>query len=134
MAVGRLLVLDDDPSVGRILVAAAEAAGFEARLCAAVEPFFAELASWAPTHAAVDLTLPGTTGVEVLGRVAEVTEAAKVSAGEGSARRPRIIIFSGAGRAELDAALAEAARLGLDAAGVLPKPFRLAQLRALLQG
>jgi DNA-binding response OmpR family regulator len=120
MAGGSLLVLDDDPTVGQVLVASALALGLEARLCEQVEAFFEQLAQWQPSHVAIDLTLPGTSGLEVLHRLA----AARV--------RARVIVFSGVGAAELDAALGAARELGLDTMGVLPKPFRLAQLRALL--
>lgn len=120
MGAGRLLVLDDDPTVGQIVVAAARAAGFEARLCDAVPAFLAALADWAPTHLAIDLTLPGSSGVEVLRLVAD------------AGSRARIIICSGAGAADLEAALQAAREFGLPTAGVLAKPFRLAGLRALL--
>lgn len=120
MAQGRLLVLDDDATVGQILVVGAQTAGFEARLCEAVPPFLALLLDWNPTHLAIDLTLPGTSGVQVLQQVAQ------------AGSRARIIICSGSGSEELDAALREARALGLATAGVLGKPFRLAGLRALL--
>lgn len=120
MTGGRLLVLDDDATVGQILVLGAQTSGFEARLCATVPAFLGALLDWAPTHLAIDLTLPGSSGVEVLHRVAE------------AGSRARIIICSGAGREELDAALNAARGLGLTTAGALCKPFRLAELRALL--
>lgn len=120
MARGRLLVLDDDLTVGQILVMGAQASGFEAQLCDTVAVFLDRLGDWAPTHLAVDLTLPGSSGVEVLRRVAA------------AGCRARIIICSGASRVELDAALHEARSLGLVTAGVLPKPFRLAGLREVL--
>jgi ActR/RegA family two-component response regulator len=62
MAGGRLLILDDDPTVGQILLMSAQASGFEARLCLEVQPFLEALGPWMPTHLAIDLTLPGTTG------------------------------------------------------------------------
>jgi FixJ family two-component response regulator len=120
MARGRLLVLDDDLTVGQILVMGAQASGFEAQLCDAVPAFLDRLDDWAPTHLAIDLTLPGTSGVEVLRRVAD------------AGCRARIIVCSGASRIDLDAALQEARSLGLVTAGVLPKPFRLAGLREVL--
>jgi len=120
MARGRLLVLDDDPTVGQILVMGAQACGFEALLCDTVQAFLDRLADWAPTHLAVDLTLPGASGVEVLRRVAD------------AGCRARIIVCSGASRIDLDAALQEARSLGLATAGVLSKPFRLAGLREVL--
>lgn len=120
MTRGRLLVLDDDATVGLILVMGAQGVGFEARLCESAEPFFEALASWAPTHVAIDLSLPGISAAQLLRRLSD------------SGCHAHIIICSGAGRSELDAALSEARSLGLDAAGVLPKPFTLADLRALL--
>lgn len=120
MAQGRLLILDDDDTVGQILLMSAQASGFEARLFGEPEAFHDAIGSWAPTHLAIDLTLPGTTGAQVLRRVADV------------GCRARIIVCSGADRHELEAALQLARELGLATAGVLPKPFHLAGLRELL--
>lgn len=120
MGRGRLLILDDDPAVGQILALMAQACGFDNQWCEAAAGFYQRLADWAPTHLAIDLTLPDTTGVEVLRRVAQAGSTAQV------------IVCSGAGRGELDAALHECRTLGLLAAGVLAKPFRLADVRALL--
>lgn len=120
MIEGRLLVLDDDVTVGQILVTGAQVSGFEARLCDTVPAFLAALADWAPTHLAIDLTLPGSSGVEVIRQVAR------------AGCRARIIVCSGSGQQDLDAALEEARQLGLATAGVLGKPFRLAALRAVL--
>ncbi len=122
MAQSRLLVLDDDITVGQILVIGAQAAGMESRLCEEVDDFHHVVGTWAPTHVAIDLTLPGSSGIEVLQRLAA------------SGCDARVLICSGGGADELRAALVEAERLGLKTAGVLPKPFRLAQLRALLAG
>lgn len=120
MAQGRLLILDDDATVGQVLLMGAQVSGFEARHCTEVEAFFEALAGWPPSHVAIDLTLPGTSGVQVLQRLAA------------AGCRARVLICSGAGAAELAAALAETRVLGLDGAGVLPKPFALATLRQLL--
>ncbi len=120
MVQGRLLILDDDVTVGQVMTMGAQVSGFEARHCAEVDAFFDTLAAWPPSHVAIDLTLPGTTGVQVLRRLAE------------AGCRARVLICSGAGAADLDAALAETRALGLDGAGVLPKPFALAALRRLL--
>lgn len=120
MNVRRLLIIDDEPTVGQTLLLGAQACGFEARLCATVAEFLDASSTWDPTDLAIDLTLPGSSGAEVLHQLARATCAA------------RVFIYSGAGAAECEAALAEAGRCGLAAAGVLPKPFRLAALREML--
>ena len=120
MPQGKLLILDDDTTVGQIIQLSAQAYGFEARHFADAAGFLAAVAAQDATHLAIDLTLPETSGVQVLRQVAAL----------GS--RCRIIICSGRGDEDLQAALAEAHSLGLDCAGLLPKPFTLAVLKALL--
>jgi DNA-binding response OmpR family regulator len=122
MAGGRLLVLDDDATVGQILVIGATSAGFEARLCLQADAFFAMLDAWAPTHVALDLSLPDIAPTQLMQRLAV------------SGCRAKVIIVSGAGRTELDEALNDARALGLDAPAALPKPFSMAVLRSLLRG
>lgn len=120
MSQGRLLVLDDDPTVGQLLVMAAQGAGFEARWCEELPPFFEALGAWAPTHVALDLRMPGTQPGQVIQGLAD------------ACCQARLIVCSGAAPAELRAALAQAENLGLPVAGTLAKPFRLVELRALL--
>lgn len=117
---GRLLILDDDATVAQVLGVMARACAFESRHTVTVEEFVAAAASWAPTHVTVDLRLPGTSGEAVLQRLAAISCTA------------RVLVCSGAGPAELQAAQQGAQALGLTVAGVLPKPFTLAALRALL--
>jgi DNA-binding response OmpR family regulator len=90
MAQGRLLILDDDATVGQVLVAGARVSAFEARLCTALADFLAALAAFEPTHLAIDLTLPECSGIEVLRQVAA------------AGCRARVIVCSGAGAADLD--------------------------------
>ncbi|MEO8525254.1 MAG: response regulator [Caldimonas sp.] len=120
MARGRLLVLDDDPTVGKILVFVAESVDFEARLHEQAPAFLQAVAEWAPTHVAIDLSMPEIDGIEVLRRLAS------------TGCRARVIISSGAGAGEIDAALHEAQALGLRTAGALSKPFSVKSLRTLL--
>lgn len=123
MSTGRLLILDDDATVGQTLLAAAQACGFEGRLCETPAAFFAALQAWPPTHVAIDLHLAGSDGLQVLREMAALP-------GCGAT----VIVCSGSGVDELEAALAQARTLGLPTAGALTKPFRLAALRALLTG
>ncbi len=120
MPQGRLLVLDDDETVGMLLVLVAQRAGFEAQLITQPTAFLAALDAWAPTHVAVDLQMPEMSGLEVLRRLAALRCQAWV------------IISSGAGAADVAIALQAAQGLGLRTAGVLAKPFSLAALRSLL--
>lgn len=117
---GRLLVLDDDEAIGQLLVLVAQRAGYEVRLCMHAAHFFGALQSWSPTHLAIDLTMPDMPGLEVMRQVAA----------QGS--RAWVIVSSGAGAADIEAALQHARSLGLRTAGALPKPFSLKSMRELL--
>ena len=119
-AKGRLLVLDDDPAIGQLLVFVAQRAGFEARLCGQAAEFLEALQDWLPSHLAIDLAMPDMPGLEVMRHVAA----------QGS--RAWVIISSGAGAAEIEHALQQARTLGLRTAGALPKPFSLDSMRELL--
>jgi DNA-binding response OmpR family regulator len=118
----RLLILDDEETVGTQLVVVAQGAGFEARYVDRADRFFETVVEWAPTHLAIDLAMPGMTGIEVMQKLAT------------SGCTALIIISSGAGGTETEAALQQATGLGLRMAGVLSKPFSLSSLRALLAG
>jgi EAL domain-containing protein (putative c-di-GMP-specific phosphodiesterase class I)/ActR/RegA family two-component response regulator len=118
----RLLILDDDPMIGRTMQAIAEAAGVATRFTVEPAEFFRWLEEWQPSHIALDLVMPEMDGVQVLARLAEVS------------CRARIIISSGVGGRVLDAAGRSAAEHGLDIAGVLPKPFTADALRRMLAG
>jgi FixJ family two-component response regulator len=122
MARGRLLILDDDETVGRLLAFVAESVDFEARLCERPQAFFDAVADWSPTHVAIDLSMPEIGGLEVVRRLAA------------AGCRAEVIISSGAGQAEIEAAALEARTLGMRTCGVLPKPFSVASVRALLAG
>lgn len=120
MPAGKLLILDDDPQVGRLIQYIAESAGFEARSLTEVDPFFSAVETWAPSHIAIDLIMPEMDGVQVLVRLAALHCEA------------RIIITSGVGNRVLDAAGRSGYEHGLDIAGVLSKPFSPKSLRELL--
>ncbi|MDP9044458.1 MAG: response regulator [Pseudomonadota bacterium] len=120
MSAGRLLILDDDPTVGQILAFVAETVDFATRLAVRPAQFFDALSDWQPTHVAIDLTMPEMSGTQVLQRLAAL------------GCRARVIVASGAGTGELDGAARLAKSLGLDLAGPLSKPFSPSTLRALL--
>ncbi len=116
----RLLILDDEATIGELLMAVAIRLGFEARLCSCAASFFRATAEWSPTHLAIDLTMPDMSGQEVMRQLAS------------DGCQARVIISSGAGREDINDALAQAQALGLRTAGALSKPFSLASVRALL--
>jgi EAL domain-containing protein (putative c-di-GMP-specific phosphodiesterase class I)/ActR/RegA family two-component response regulator len=116
----RLLILDDDPMVGRTMEIMAESAGFSARFVTTPADFFLQVETWVPTHIALDLVMPEMDGVEVMSSLAEHD----CDAG--------IIITSGVGDRVLDAARRAATGHGLNIIGVLSKPFSAAALTALL--
>lgn len=116
----RLLVLDDDPLVAGTIRQIALAAGFEVRCVSDGDAFLEAVASYRPDHLVLDLVLPGMDGVQVIERLARL------------GCRARLVIVSGLDGRVLEAASRNAGELGLAIAGVLAKPFRPAQLRALL--
>lgn len=116
----RLLVLDDDPLVAGTIRQIGLGAGYEVRCERDAEGFLAAIEAWRPDHLVLDLVLPGMDGVQVIERLAQ------------AGCRARLVIVSGLDGRVLDAASRNARELGLAIAGVLAKPFRPTQLRALL--
>jgi EAL domain-containing protein (putative c-di-GMP-specific phosphodiesterase class I) len=116
----RLLILDDDPEIGRTISFIAESIGVSARHTASPSEFFALQLTWAPTHVAIDLVMPEMDGVQVLAQLAHRHCTAQ------------IIITSGLGERVLAAAGRSAEEHGLKIAGVLSKPFSPLTLRKLL--
>jgi EAL domain-containing protein (putative c-di-GMP-specific phosphodiesterase class I)/FixJ family two-component response regulator len=117
----RLLILEDDPSVGNIIRTIAISSGLEARVLLHSEGLFHALNEWQPTHIVLDLVMPEMDGVQVLVELAARQCSAK------------IIIISGMGNRVLNAAGREANEHGLHVIGVLAKPFSAAALRTLLR-
>ncbi|WP_366555426.1 EAL domain-containing response regulator [Aquibaculum sediminis] len=116
----RLLAIDDDPAIGRMLELLARNSGFEAKATTDSEEFARLAEEWQPTHVSVDLAMPGEDGLSVLRRLASM------------GCKARIIILSGLDDPVLGAARAMAEEDGLTVAGVLIKPFSSSKLRALL--
>lgn len=116
----RLLILDDDPSIGATIALMAQSSHVECRYTSVAKDFYAELQSWQPTHIALDLVMPDQDGIEVLHHLAEL------------GCRASIIITSGVEGRVLEAAQRSAKEHGLNIAGTIAKPFSLAALRGLL--
>lgn len=116
----RLLILDDDPLIGRTIANIAAIAGVDARYVDEPLEFFRQVKAWQPDFIALDLVMPAMDGVQVMVELARLDCHAE------------IIISSGVGGRVLDAAARSAAEHGLNIAGVLAKPFSPARLRDLL--
>lgn len=116
----RLLILDDDVTVARTIGFVAETLGFEVHCEEAPQPFFDAVHNMQPSHIAIDLIMPGMDGVEVMRQLAL------------SGCQAQVILTSGMGLKVLEAARSSARERGLNIVGVLPKPFRPAMLRELL--
>lgn len=118
----RLLVLDDDATVGETISLMAKRLKVECRFTTTAEAFFDEFGNWEPTHIALDLAMPDFDGIEALRRLAELE------------CRAVIILVSGVDSRVLEAAYRAAQNHGLNIAGTIAKPFSLAVLREFLAG
>lgn len=112
----RLLLIDDDSMVGRLLGHAAEECGCDAVRTATMASFQLSFHEQLPDIVAVDLSVPGYDGIEILRFLA------------GEQFRGLVLIVSGLDHRILNAALRLGITLGLDMAEPLAKPFRLEDL------
>lgn len=121
MTAERLLIIDDDPQFGRLLVRVAESAGLEARHATDPETFRQLLREWHPAIVAVDLIMPGKDGIELLREI-------KSDHFDGI-----ILLISGVDQRTLNSARLLADSLGLAVAETITKPIRAPELRQLLE-
>lgn len=122
MGRNRLLVIDDEPEIGRIIRRVAEGCGYAVEVASDAQTFMAAYRAFKPDVIALDLVMPQTDGVELLRFLAE----AKCEA--------RLVIVSGFDPGTVEAAARLGAARGLCVAGTVPKPVRVSALRALLNG
>lgn len=116
----RILILDDDASVGQTIQWMAESFGFRASFVTHAEAFFLKLDQFDPDIITIDLVMPGLDGVEIMRLLAERD------------CRAKIIISSGMGTRVLDAAQRSAREHGLNILGVISKPISKEALRSLV--
>jgi EAL domain-containing protein (putative c-di-GMP-specific phosphodiesterase class I) len=116
----RLLVVDDEPAVGRLVAKVAERLGFEALSTDDPRLFLKLVRSWHPTVIVLDLRIPGTDGVQLLRSLA----ADRCTA--------HVVIASGVDEKVGEAALRLGGERGLKMGGILHKPFEIAALSELL--
>ena len=111
-----ILIVDDEPQVGRAIAHAAEACGCAASLAISAAAFRAEYEREPPDAVLLDLSLPGSDGVELLRFLAE-REAKSI-----------VLIVSGFDGRVVEAAVRLGSALGLNMAGYLTKPLTVRQL------
>ena len=116
----RILIIDDEPDICAFLRDIAVDAGCEVVTANRAEEFKAAFADMKADVILLDLTLPGTDGIELLHYMAEMKTQA------------RILIVSGYDESIRRMAFMIGQARGLDMAGMLPKPLRVAELRKLL--
>jgi len=119
----KLLVVDDEPDVGRTMARAAEACGCETALARSAQGFLTLYDRDPPDVVLLDLSLPGGDGIELLRALGARRSAAL------------ILICSGVDGRVVDAAVRLGAALGLRMGGALGKPFTVRALAdALARG
>lgn len=111
-----ILIIEDEPTIGKNMATYLTRHGFEVRLAACAEAGLAEVDSFKPDIVVLDFNLPGMNGIEALGRLRQ-------SAGE-----IKTIMITGHGSVEL---AVEAMKAG--AYDFLTKPVSLSQLKLLLE-
>ena len=116
-----LLVIDDNDAIANIVCAVVQTMGMTCQQVHGPVEFLQAVAN-GPKWIVMDLNMPEMDGPELLRLLAEQGTAA------------RIVLMSGSLHYVLEEAAAQAKGLELNVAGVLVKPFRVAELMALLRG
>ena len=117
----RLLVVDDEPSIGCLVSKVAEGVGFEVVVTEDPVVFVETAREWHPSVIILDLKIPGTDGIELLRRLAADNCAA------------RIVLTSAAEGTVLEAAQRLGRDRGLNMGRLLPKPISTETLEELLR-
>jgi DNA-binding response OmpR family regulator len=117
----KLLLVDDEPTVGRMLFHAAEECGYRAIFASNAAAFRCQYEAENPAVLLLDLSLPGGDGIELLRFLAER-----------NCRSP-ILIVSGHDRRVVESAKRLGVALGLRMGGCLTKPVRVHELAQALE-
>jgi EAL domain-containing protein (putative c-di-GMP-specific phosphodiesterase class I)/ActR/RegA family two-component response regulator len=120
LAANRLMVVDDDPSIGAFIDKVARGIGYEVEVHNDGERFLDRFEAFDPTHVVLDLQMPRLDGVELLRRLSQIE------------CRAQLLIASGADGKVVDTARRLGVERGLQIVESVLKPVRAAELRALL--
>ena len=116
----RLLIVDDEPGIGRLIKRVAEEAGFEVAVTDDPRTFAKAARSCRPTVIIMDLKMPGIDGIQLLRDLAADKCAAHV------------VLASGVDGKILETAQQLGRERGLNMSGMLQKPIRVDALSELL--
>jgi CheY-like chemotaxis protein len=120
MTAHRLLVIEDDKDIADLVCLTAEELGFETRAVCDISQLAAVYAQFPPNVIVLDIIMPEMDGFEVLSFL------------HTQQSRSRIVILSGQGEYRTMAShMGEG--LALNVVGNIAKPFRLADLRKVLE-
>jgi DNA-binding NtrC family response regulator len=120
VATNRLLIVDDEPAIARLIEVSALEAGFTVKAISDSGDFERALKEFEPTVVFLDISMPGRDGMELIGQLAAMNYPGK------------IVVASGAGASYVQISSAVAKSRGLQFAGTLAKPFRRQALMELL--
>ena len=70
----RILVVDDEPQITRVLRVGLNGRGFDVRTAADAESALDTFADWTPDLVVTDLTMPGTDGIEFCRRIRKLSQ------------------------------------------------------------
>ena len=116
------LLIDDDPAIGTLVRRVAEWCEFDVTVTTDPVEFKSAYEAGEPGVIAVDLAMAGVDGIELLRYLAQ------------AGCKARILIISGFDRRTRETAVRLGEALGLNMAGIIAKPMRIADLRAQLIG
>ena len=119
-AANRLLIVDDEPDITRIIEITARKLGFEVMSIHDSNRFEQDLEQLRPTIIFLDITMPDRDGLELIGHLA-----ARNYAGQ-------VVVMSGKDERYIQMSSAIGRTRGLSVAGTLTKPFRKDALQDLL--
>lgn len=117
----RLLIIDDEPSIGALIARVATTVGYQTMVVENADDFLQKVRSWAPTHIVMDLQMPVVDGLQLLSQLASDHCTAI------------IILVSGVGDSVINAARRVGTARGLNVTAALTKPFNTADLTTVLK-
>jgi DNA-binding NtrC family response regulator len=121
MSTNRLLIVDDEAAIARLIEQAAREVGFEVRAIFDSQDFEKAVQEIDPNIVFLDIAMPGRDGLELIGHLAASNFPGKV------------VVMSGSDKSYIQMSSTIAKARGLKVAGTLEKPFRRQTILDLLR-